>query len=95
MCPFALGNDQAFSHGSYGSFALMETESGMDSNLDSNLDSKPNGYIVLCRTLHIAQTRTSIPTPYFLLGRESESQSVPESLSYNVNEPLNNKIVMF
>ena len=32
---------------------------------DSDSDSKPNGYIVLCRTFHIAQTGTQIPTPYF------------------------------
>ena len=34
----------------YGSFTLLETDSGTD--LDS--DSKPNGYIVLCRTFHTA-----------------------------------------
>ena len=38
--------------------------------------------------VHIAQTRTPIPTPYFRLGQESESESVPESISGNVNEPL-------
>ena len=34
--------------------------------------------------VHIAQTRTQIPTSYFCLGQESESESV----SGNVNEPL-------
>ena len=37
--------------------------------------------------VHIAQTRTWIPTPYFCKGQESESDSVPESISGNVNEP--------
>ena len=36
----------------------------------------------------IAQTWTRIPTPYFCTGQESESESVPESVSDNVNEPL-------
>ena len=36
--------------------------------------------------VHIAQTRTWIPTPYFCVGQESES--VPECVSGNVNEPL-------
>ena len=43
-------------------------------------------YYVLCRTFHIAQTQTRIPTPYFCMGRESES--VSESVSGNVKEPL-------
>ena len=38
--------------------------------------------------VHIAQTQTRIPTPYFCIGQESESESVPESVSGNVNEPL-------
>ena len=45
----------------YGSFTLIETESGTD----SDLDSKPKGYIVLCRTFHIVQTWTQIPALYF------------------------------
>ena len=36
--------------------------------------------------VHIAQTRTWIPTSYF--WQESESEFVPESISGNVNEPL-------
>ena len=60
-----------------GSFTLTETDSGTD----SDSDSKPGGYIVLCRTFHIAQTWTLIPTPYFCTGQESES------VSGNVNEP--------
>ena len=90
MWPLTLANDQSFSHGSYGSFTLTETDWGMD----SDSDSKPDGYIVLCRTFHIAQTWTSIPTPYFCIGQESESESVLESISDNINEPLNSKTVM-
>ena len=58
-----------------------------DLGTDSDLDSKPDGYIVQCRTFHIAQTRTRIPTPYFCIGQEARSESVPESVSDNVNEP--------
>ena len=39
-------------------------------------------------TVHIAQTQTQITIPYFCVGQESESESVPESISGNVNEPL-------
>ena len=67
-----------------GSFTLTETDSGTD----SDSDSKPNGYIVLCKTFHIAQTLTWIPTRYSYIGQESESESVPESVPDNVNEPL-------
>ena len=35
----------------------------------------------------MAQTQTLIQTPYFCTGQEFES--VPESVSGNVNEPLN------
>ena len=46
-------------------------------------------YIVLCRTyIHTAQIRTRIPPTYFYIGQESNSESVPESVSGNVNEPL-------
>ena len=38
--------------------------------------------------VHIAQTQTQIPTPYVCLGQGSELDSVPESISANVNEPL-------
>ena len=64
----------------HGSSTLPDSD--MDTNSDS--DSKPNSYIVLCRTFHIAWTRSRIPTHYFCTGQESESESVPES----VNEPL-------
>ena len=37
--------------------------------------------------VHIAQTRTQITFPYFCVGQESESESIPESASDNVNEP--------
>ena len=38
--------------------------------------------------VHIAQTRTLIPTPYFCVRQESEFASVSETISDNVNEPL-------
>ena len=55
---------------------------------DSDSESKANGYIVVCRTFHIAQTWTQIPSPYFCVGQESESESVPESISGNVRVHL-------
>ena len=55
--------------------------------MDSDLDSKPNGYIVLCRTFHIGQTQTQIPTRYFCIGLELKSLSVPDSISDNVTDP--------
>ena len=61
MCPLTPGNDQAFSYSCYGSFTLTEKDSGMY----SIVDTKPDGYIVLCRTFHTAQISTWIPTPYF------------------------------
>ena len=53
-----------------------------DSETDSETDSKPNGYIVLRRTFPIPQTQTWIPTAYFWIRQESESESS------NVFEPL-------
>ena len=38
--------------------------------------------------VHIAQTRTQIPTPYFRMEQESESESLSESVYGNVNKPL-------
>ena len=38
--------------------------------------------------VHIAQTLHQIPTAYFCVGQESESESVPEFIYGNVNEPL-------
>ena len=35
----------------------------------------------------VAQIQTQIPTAYFCIGQESESDSVPESVSGNVNKP--------
>ena len=46
-------------------------------------------YIVLHRTFHIAHTRTRIPFHYFCIGQESKSEWIPESVTSNVNEPLN------
>ena len=39
-----------------------------------------------CRIRTRIQTR--IPTPYFCVGQEIESKSVPKSVSGNVNEPF-------
>ena len=64
------------------SCTMTETDSGTDS--DSY--SKPDSYIVPCRTFHIVQTWTQIPTSYYCVGQESESESVLESVSGNVNE---------
>ena len=36
---------------------------------------------------YIAQIETQIPTPYFCTEQESESESAPESVSRNANEP--------
>ena len=38
--------------------------------------------------VHIAQTQTQIPIPYFCREQESECESVPESIFGNINEPL-------
>ena len=58
----------------------MESDSGTDSDSDS--DTKPDGYIVLYRTVHIAQTQIWIPTPHLCKGQESES------VCGHLNEPL-------
>ena len=44
------------------------------------------GTLYRTETVHIAQIWTQIPTPYFCRGQESES--LPKSVSCNVNEPL-------
>ena len=38
--------------------------------------------------VHIAKTQTQILTSYFGIGQESESESILESVSGNVNKPL-------
>ena len=59
---------------------------------DSDSDSKPDGYIALCRKyIHMVQTRTRIPTPHFLMGQESEFESVSES--GNVTKPLHTNLL--
>ena len=58
----------AYSDRTHGLFTLPDSDT--DTNSDSNYT--PNGYIVLCRTFHIAETRTQIPTPYFCVGQESQ-----------------------
>ena len=60
----------------------------MDSGTES--DSKANGYIVLCRTCSHCTNWDSDLYSLFLCRQESEceSESIPESVSGNVNEPL-------
>ena len=55
--------------------------------MDSDLDSKHEATLYYAEHVHIALTRTRIPTSYLCIGQESESESVPESVSVNVNEP--------
>ena len=62
---------------SYGLFTFTEKDSDTDSGNCT------------CRTFHIAQARTPIPTPYFCIGQESESECV----SGNVNEPLQTQLL--
>ena len=57
------------------SFTLTETHSG----IESDFYSIPNDYYA--EYVHITQTRTRIPTPYFCTGQESESESKAESIS--------------
>ena len=45
------------------------------------------------KNVHIVQTLTQIPTPYFCIEQESESESISESVSSNVNEPLETLLV--
>ena len=73
----------------YGSFTLTETDSDTESDSDSKLD----GYIVLCRTCSHCTDSDADNTPYFYVGQEFESESIPRSVSGNVNEPLHNAIV--
>ena len=47
----------------------------------------PNPMATLYYAEHV-QTQTQIPIPYFCIGQESESESVPESIFGNINEPL-------
>ena len=62
-----------------------------DSDTDSNSDSdcKPNGYVVPCRTFSTAQSDSDSNPNYQTVGMGSESGSVLESGSVNVNKPLN------
>ena len=68
----------------YGSFTLVE--------MDSGIIWIPNPMATLyhAKHVHIAQTPTRIPTPYFCTGHESEFESV----SSNVNEPFENRILV-
>ena len=43
----------------------------------------PMAILYYAEYVHITQTQTRVPTPYFCMGQESES----ESISDNVNEP--------
>ena len=64
-----------------------------DSDTDSNSDSdyKPNGYVTLCGMIHSYCTESdSDSSPnYQTIVMGSESDSVLESGSVNVNKPLN------
>ena len=62
----------------------------MDSGKTSDLDSKPDVYIVLCRTCLHCTDSDSDPCSLSLyrgIGQELESESVSQSVSDNVNEP--------
>ena len=73
-----------FSPSHYGSFTLTWTNLGTD----SDSDSKPDGYIVLCR-IYSQCTDSDLDPNLSRTGfLEFESESVPQSLSANVNEPL-------
>ena len=67
-----------FHCGGNGSFTLTETDSGTDS------DSKPDSYIVLCRTCSHFTDSESDPYSYFCTGQEAVSESVPKSVFGNV-----------
>ena len=62
-----------------GSFTSPETDRLPDWKLIPNLKTT----LYYAEHVHIVQTRTRIPTPYFCTGQESET----ESISGNVNEP--------
>ena len=70
----------------YVSFTLTET----DSDTDSDSDSRPDGHFVLSRTCSHCTDSDSDPNSHFCVGQESESESIPKSVSgnVNVNEPL-------
>ena len=81
-----------------GLFTLADTDTVIDTDTDTDTDKVSLQPIcicvgvgqcehtILCRTFHIAQ----IPTPYFCIGQESESESV----SGNVNEPLLYQVIL-
>ena len=58
-----------------------------DLDTDTDLDSSPVATLYYTEDVHIAWTRTQIPTPYFCIVQESESESVPVSESDNVIKP--------
>ena len=60
----------------------------MDSDTDSDSDSNPMAALYHAEYVHIAQTWTWIPIPYFCVEQESEYESIPEPVSGNVNEPF-------
>ena len=57
-------------------------------NSDSDSDSKPNGYFALSRSFHSAGSQIQIPILITNYRDGSESESIPESISHYVNEPL-------
>ena len=68
-----------------GSFRLTEMDSGTDSDFGI---PNPMATLYQAEHVHFAQTWTQIAIPYFCTGQESESESVPESVYGNINEPL-------
>ena len=74
--------EYAYRTGCNGSFTLKET----DSHTDSDSDSKLKQYIVACRTCWHCADKDSDPYSLFFIGQESESETVPERVSGNVNK---------
>ena len=48
----------------------------------------PMATLYYTENVHIVQPQTRIPTPYFCIGQAFGSESVPKSVSGNVNESL-------
>ena len=61
---------------------VLFTLPNSDTDSDSNSDCKPNGYIIICRTFHIAQSQIPILT----LDRIGISTQICEGKIKNVEE---------
>ena len=80
---FIIRNCEVLWGFSYGLFTLTETSSG----IDSDSDSKSDGYIALIRPwLHCMDSDSE--AHWLFLYRNLSPESVSESVSGNVNEPL-------